>query len=87
MRPFGSVVLPKKVQNKLWPINRSNLLIQDGRHQYVAIHNISLTCNYNIVNNSSIPSFFGMATALMLLVLCFKVKFMHSVKVLSSSPK
>ena len=51
-------MLPKKVLKKLWPINRSNLLIQDGRHQYVAIHNISLTCNYIIVNNSSIPSFF-----------------------------
>ena len=73
-------MLPK---NKLWPINRSNLPIQDGRHRYVAIQNISLTCHYIIVNNSSIPSFFGMADASMLLVLCFKVKFMHWVKAIS----
>ena len=74
MRPFGSVLLPKKVLKKLWPINKSNLPILDGRHQYVAIHHISLTSHYNIVNNGSMPSFFGMANSLTLLILCFKVK-------------
>ena len=34
----------------------------------------------NLLNNSSIPRFFGMANSLMLLVLCFKVKVMHWVK-------
>ena len=35
----------------IWPISRSNLHIQDGRHQYAEIHHISLTRHFNIVNN------------------------------------
>ena len=66
MRPFGSVVLPKKVLKKLLSINRSNLHIQDGNHKYVAIHHISLTSHYNIVKNGSIPRFIGMANSLMI---------------------
>ena len=49
---------------ELRPINRSNLPIQDGSHQYVVIHHISLTSHYSIVTNGSIPSFFGMANSL-----------------------
>ena len=60
----------------------SNLHIQDGR-QYAAIHHISLTRHYNIVNNGSIPRFFGMANSLIILVLYFKVKIMHWVKAIS----
>ena len=36
-------------QKKNWPINSSNLHIQDGSHQYVAIHHISLTSHCSIV--------------------------------------
>ena len=57
--------------------------IQYGRHQYFAIHHISLTSHYTIINNGYIPSFFCMAKSLMLLVLCFKVKVMHWVKAIS----
>ena len=67
----------------IWPIIRSNLHIQDGRHQYAAIHHISLTRQYNIVNNGFISRFFGMANSLMILVLCFKVMIMHWVKAIS----
>ena len=33
--------------------------IQYGRHQYFAIHHISLTSHYTIINNGYIPSFFA----------------------------
>ena len=67
----------------IWPINGSNLHILDGRHQYAAIHLISLTRHYNIVSNGSISIFFGMANSLLILVLCFKVKIMHWFKAIS----
>ena len=70
----------KKRLRKLWPINRAKLPIQDGGHQYVAIYHILLTSHYNIVNNCTIPSFFGIVNLLMILVVCFKVKVMHCVK-------
>ena len=62
------------------PINGSNLHIQDDSHQYVAIHHISLTSHYIIVNNGSILRFFSMANSLLPLVVCFKVKVIHWVK-------
>ena len=70
-------------QIKNWPMYMSNLHIQDGRHQYAAIHHNSLTRHYNIVSNGSIPRFFGMANSLIILVLCFKENIMHWVKAIS----